>query len=461
MFKILLLIFSGIVAIGLLVIIFFIGSLIYSALGMGYDKINKSLSDLYYSKDNKVYFVRGGNFFELGPTLIEDADLASLKILSANYALDMNNVYFQSEKLLFADTSSFSALDSYYAKDNNHVYYFGKPIPDIDPNTFEFIGTSYFSKDKNNVLYLGNKINNAIPEQFEVLSRGYAKDTNSLFYEDRAVSALNNLYIHQIEEGKDHSFIFLGSQLLLKGRKVLDLKNPSFFNIISDQYFSDSESVYHYSSDIKKLPNSDPATFKVLNDCYAKDKNQVYSSWQTILDLDPRNFRPIKLEPSYKYSTLQITPNTIKIVPNRKIERLSKSYTTHDNKIFFYYTIINHADIHSFEVLDQNYAKDKNNIYYDTNIIEGAIIEEFEIINKYFSKDKSHVFYGATKIEGCDPQSFSVLDEFYFSKDKNHVYYGNKIIEGISPTNFVPERGMYTEETSPGYVKLIRSGDTD
>lgn len=115
-------------------------------LGDGFEVINEN----YYQTSMGVF----------SHTFGQVEDPLSFQLLSAEYAIDKNNVYHwwvgNGSVLGLADSASFELLANGYAVDKNHAYYVDGAkvgiITDIDVDTFEVI-MPFYSRDKNNFYY--------------------------------------------------------------------------------------------------------------------------------------------------------------------------------------------------------------------------------------------------------------------------------------------------------------------
>ncbi len=100
-------------------------------------------------------------------------------------------------------------------------------------------------------------------------------------------------------------------------------------------------------------------------------------------------------------------------------------------------TVIEKADINSFEPLSDFFAKDKNHVYWRGFVIPQADPKTVELIkdentnnwSKRYIKDKNHVFYETNIVKGADPKTISVT--FSMAQDKFSYYdngkkYGSK-----------------------------------
>jgi peptidoglycan hydrolase-like protein with peptidoglycan-binding domain len=92
-----------------------------------------------------------------------DVDVPSFSFLSSYYAKDKNVIYdLATRKEVTADVLHFTELIRGYAKDSQNVFYRKDVIPDADPDTFVVVGAPDegsipFAKDKNHV-FLGSEV---------------------------------------------------------------------------------------------------------------------------------------------------------------------------------------------------------------------------------------------------------------------------------------------------------------
>lgn len=427
MMKILLFIVAGLFAMGLAVIVWFIGTFIYIASGGGYTAINKKLSEQYYSKDGLVYFVQGGNFFELGARVIEGADLDSFKVLSHIYAKDSSSIFFLGHILEEANCESFEVLENYYARDKHAVYFYGKKLNGVDPDGFKVLDGTLFSKNNTKVLYAEEVLTGADADSFATLNSVYSVDSENLYFQELLIAPLKD---HDISLYRNDAFLSIGSTLFYSGRLVRDDFDSKSFNIFSEKYFFANGKVYSYSfRSVTELLDSDADTFSTVGDYYGKDKNNSYYGSTLILNMPPHKLTSTKFEPSYKYRDLRVDGSSKYIVHVSDTEEITEGYLSYAGGVYHYFSLINEADVASFSVLTNRY-----------------------------SKDKSHIFYTTYVINDVDMDSFTVLDDL-FSKDKNHVYYTNKKVLGASPETFVLDLSVTIEEVSDGLVRIKENED--
>lgn len=130
------------------------------------------------------------------PQIQNIADLASLKIINNDYAIDKQHAYYGDKIIENADLSTFKAYklgltyDS-LAIDWQNVYLKGKVIPLASPQTFNFLSKDSFytiyAIDDQYVFYGHNIIRGADPYSFIVGDQGHAQDKNYIFYKDKTI----------------------------------------------------------------------------------------------------------------------------------------------------------------------------------------------------------------------------------------------------------------------------------
>lgn len=93
-----------------------------------------------------------------------------------------NKVYRYDTLVVGADAKTFEIFDWQWQKDKTTMYYKGKPMTDIDVNTFVDIRANYY-KDKNKVYFYDQVLVGADPTTFEVDPMTHiAKDKNGCYF---------------------------------------------------------------------------------------------------------------------------------------------------------------------------------------------------------------------------------------------------------------------------------------
>lgn len=176
-----------------------------------------------YSKDkNKVYYNCNNT--------IEGADPQSFKALTEEFATDKNYAYYNDGIIAGADSNTFEVVDKEYkvTKDKNNVYIYGKAYPDIDADTFKYLGFNY-CLDQNNVYEEGRKIEGSDTNSFKVLDYGYTKDKNHVFCRQTGVCE------QIIKDADPSTFILLTEEELKKVNWEADAKDKNYYYKIGRQ----------------------------------------------------------------------------------------------------------------------------------------------------------------------------------------------------------------------------------
>lgn len=178
------------------------------------EKANPETFETIKLKDEYSHFAKDDKNLYYDGTLLKDADYNSFKVLSENYAIDKNNLYYlyyhyffnEDGKVEFKDNvkpdlQSLEYLGDNFFKDNKFIYnhsYFGYEgknhlvkMNEFDVNTFKIIN-DYYAIDKNNIYYLVhvtgsdyvvNIVENADFDTFKIVNDRWAKDKNNCYFD--------------------------------------------------------------------------------------------------------------------------------------------------------------------------------------------------------------------------------------------------------------------------------------
>lgn len=126
------------------------------------------------------------------------ADLTTLQPIdgSSTYSRDKNAIYCNGKVLPGADPNSFLVLrgnTGNYAKDASRVFSGNgcAAISDVDPATFETIGTYGYARDKSRVWWFGKIVAGADPESFQEVETEFGPGGRDKEHTYRATSALD------------------------------------------------------------------------------------------------------------------------------------------------------------------------------------------------------------------------------------------------------------------------------
>ena len=134
-----------------------------------YEIINKTISENYYTKDNKVYFITK-TLTTKNPYLIQELkniDIKEFKPLSTNIGVSKETGIYRNIPIKGTDPETFKAINEEYSKDKNNVYFRTQRINEADPETFKVLGKGY-SKDKNNIYLIDKIVTEENPETFNI-----------------------------------------------------------------------------------------------------------------------------------------------------------------------------------------------------------------------------------------------------------------------------------------------------
>jgi hypothetical protein len=172
------------------------GSLYRYSLNMGYGTTYFGIAN----NESKIftwnYSGQGNSHIDAQKTYLEYSNL--LKSCKNKDGKSVFDLYQEEDAPVFGDTKSNSTIAEYqsklggsqaiYKKNSLGILCHNKVIPDVDANTFNYIGY-YYAKDKNHV-YLcrsgsGNPVVYAMeadPDTFQALSEIFTKDATNVYY---------------------------------------------------------------------------------------------------------------------------------------------------------------------------------------------------------------------------------------------------------------------------------------
>jgi hypothetical protein len=390
----------------------------------GAKAIDKAKSKQYYYQDNKIVHAMNANFFSLGATVIEEADMDTFTVLAYNFAKDKNHVYYNDIIIEDADPESFELIPfrsvvyekqrSYLlTKDKNHLYYVNKKFEQADTNSFQGLWGEY-AQDAKHIFF-----NNEVLLKTEFTPKKIANDKHEnylqlkdrLFFQEREIKGvdLESFELIEAEFSRDKHHVYYGNH-------VIENADGDSFKVHNEHYQSDKNGLYY---DAMFINGSDSASYKYIDQLYSKDKNQVYYLGLIIKDENPNKFnksRRDKLENHQMHFIFHYDANHVLYAVRKNIEEISDSFSLYEGEIYSQNSRIIDADIDTFEVMkrgDALYSKDKNHIYHMSKIIKDVDKDSFEIINDRFSKDYRHVYYFEKAIDDLASQSFVYKEGMY------------------------------------------------
>lgn len=341
--------------------------------------VNEDVSKSYYynKSKTKIIYCQGGNWFAIGHTTIEDADVETFQPITTLIAKDKNFVFYQATKQPAVDLKTF-VFENKVMKDANYVYYadassYSNPIlkiiPKAKPNSFSY-HTQYenWAKDDAYYFFNNNPVNEIDYASFCIVNR--------CFYYDK-----NNIYI--MPSNYDYTV------------PKQDLKLVA----------------------VQKTTNN----IKLINELYVQSNNCIYFVDENFTLAIDKRFK------TFVFDTIN------------SVQEVDYSMIKVNNKTLLYkgdnYPI-NNVDVATFTKLDFIYYKDKNRVYYKDTILVGADAETFEVIksnqfshesSSLYAKDKNHVYYVNHPIKGSNPKQFYYDNKKKKWTDGTYYYYNERI----------------------------------
>ena len=337
------------------------------------------------------------------PQIQNIADLASLKIINNDYAIDKQHAYYGDKIIENADLSTFKAYKfgltyDELAMDWQNVYLEGKIIPLASPQSFNLLSRDrFYAIDDQYVFYGHNIIRGADPDSFIVADQGHAQDKNYIFYQDKIIpnsDAQSFKFLNGDNQGyatdKNQAYYFPhilkgvhpNELIILSPRIAKDTHNiyinnnrssikidVATFVVISKkntfpEIFKDRFHVYSGSyGGIYTITDADTASFKLLpNDLtkFAKDKKYIFyidhNGYQILENLPPEKTRlhgPFITDGEIIYNKLSSWSSA-----GKSNEGLA------ENRVPSYgFELVDIIDIPTFEYLAGNFAMDKDNVF--------------------------------------------------------------------------------------------------
>ncbi|MDO8517980.1 MAG: DKNYY domain-containing protein [bacterium] len=241
--------------------------LIVVLIGWGIFTADKHLVGDYYVNDKGEVYAKGDGFV-YGDNVLSGVDAETFAIIdNSAYVKDKNAIFVVLRngagrwvsRVDDADMSSFVGAGWWFGKDINHVFFKGRVVVGADSSTFSAVG-----------------------------DRGYAKDKQHAFFEDRILSDRpNSLRLILQESNESLSFYHYatdGVQVFLNGDDIKGA-DPTTFGLPFGRAATlarDSHSIYFNGT---KVDGADVESFAVLpmplyyqSRGYAKDSHHVYFS---------------------------------------------------------------------------------------------------------------------------------------------------------------------------------------
>lgn len=303
-----------------------------------------AVSENYYIKSGKIYYIPGGNSFERG-SVETGADKNTFQVLSADVAKDKAYIYYKGYAQKQVDYSSFY-LENGLFKDKDHVYYSknystepGRPGSPEDRNQWNIVRLAdpktyiplaapnqQWAKDKSRYFY-NNEPLDVDYATYSIINKSFSADKNTLYINENrlikptkyvpiSIDSLTNRYIllnhntllfyagqlaeQQIQNSKDvrvlhNNVVCIDKKVIVDGNLFHPNEaDASSFEILflSTSFFvaKDKNKVY-YQEEI--IDGADAATYQNLYLAIGKDKDHVYSGADIVHVPDPASFHKI------------------------------------------------------------------------------------------------------------------------------------------------------------------------
>jgi hypothetical protein len=215
-----------------------------------------------YAKDSAhVYFCdtyrKGAEYFSIlhnEMLVIENADVASFRLLNTEYGVDTLSVFFNGEKFNVKHRESFQLLENGYAKDKFTAYFHQSPLEESEGSSFKVLEGGGYSRDAKHVFYstlqpdspepqrLCFALPMADPQTFRYIADGYAQDRSGIYFRNQKITV-----------------------------------NDTSFRILRQGYAKNSRSVF-YNGNI--VEHADPLSFALLepytDSADSRDQHGVY-----------------------------------------------------------------------------------------------------------------------------------------------------------------------------------------
>lgn len=391
---------------------------------------NKKISNQYYRQDDKVVYVRQGNFFQIGEETIEEADPESFDVIDQYYAKDSHYIYYNGNPVAEANPSSVTPItsaintnttNSGYLISNGHVFYNGQIITGADPDSFSYIIGAYGMDKESLYYYIDTRIpRKTMPTIISNTDGQYIKHGEQILYQGQIISNdADRFTIINDEYSKDSRHVYSHGE-------IIDGMVADSFTIISPYYRKDKNQVYFFNTPI---PNSDPDTFKILNDTITKDQTNLYYNGNIIDNKKPSEVNRSeadKLKNIWEWQALHLEVTRVILAPSDDVEDITNDFYAYNNEVYTRYKKligVKPKDVIVLDPEDKTFVRIDNHLFFYGATILGAEPETFTIISDRFSKDANNVYWSEHRIVNTDPATFKYADNLYVDENEAGDYY--------------------------------------
>lgn len=180
---------------------------------------------------------------------------------------------FESDRILYngkrlkADIDSFDELAYEFAQDRDSIYFKGKVQEQIDRQSFRMLDEFFVADNTAVYLVSGDTLKSfeAEPSSFWALGFGYARDSQTGYWMDRALpSRPDILYPFGEDLALDDQGVFWQDRRVLE--TPLNRRSAKAYKSDEGFYFGDESGVWHFQGDgqVKKLDIDSPESYRVL-----------------------------------------------------------------------------------------------------------------------------------------------------------------------------------------------------
>lgn len=181
--------------------------------------------------------------------------------------------------------------------------------------------------------------------------------------------------------------------------KPIDGADMTTFEEIKGEYARDAQHVFFRG---QILSGADPATFERIAGLYWKDKNSVYYVDHPIPGADPRSFRRIGSGPWWRDdANVYVGEDPLNPKDLASFKPINADWAK--DALWYYpqkynnYIPITELDYASFTLLKAGWARDCCRAYYYDTIVEGADLATFEIVNEFRARDQNWYYLMGTR----------------------------------------------------------------
>ena len=299
----------------------------------------------------------------------------------------------------------------------------------------EAVSNSYFHhKDGNAIVYssngawakVGYHIMDADAASFEPINDMLGKDNAYIYYKQSKQAHVD--YKTFVVDGnvvRDEVNVYVKSSGLKPRLKVIDGADPASFRYIQENnkvWAKDAKNYYR----IHRVVDVDYSSFQLMTDGLSADRDYIYANYRDV-------------SPVYKVTGAVERVNHFYITMGNSL--ISYSIKNELQRIDF-------EQLYSIDVIDNHRVVVNGSRLVSFGMpfkYQDVDVKTFRVMDdRRHTIDRFHVYYNESVIEGADVETFEVLSIGY-GKDKARVYYKGSVLEGVAPGNFRIEKSIATD----------------